>query len=340
MAHVSKAAPALAGRASIIISAYNVAPYLAQCLESAANQDYAEVEIIAVDDGSTDTSRALLGNFATGHRNVTVVSTPNQGLSTARNTGLGLAKGEYVLFLDGDDYIERNTVSLCVEKMKDQGADIVFFAARSFCDGMATPPGEFNYERLPQLTGKPMRAEQFFVLARKYRNYLPSPCLYVYRRDRFAGITFYPGIVHEDNLFTTRLLLERRDARVYCLPDQLFNRRLRPDSIMTQKKQPKHVEGYLEVALELSRLEVAREKSETGKALNHFIQNMVRTGLAQWWTAYPSLLPLAQRKRLLRVLSSVNPRYVKPVCILICLCPELLLVGHRLKGALRRGTYE
>ncbi|HEV2622673.1 MAG TPA: glycosyltransferase family 2 protein [Frateuria sp.] len=340
MAHISNAAPALAGRASIIISVYNVAPYLVQCLESAANQDYAEVEIIAVDDGSTDSSRALLGDFAASHRNVTVVSTPNQGPSAARNTGLRLATGEYVLFLDGDDYIEKNTVTLCVEKMKDHGVDMVFFAARSFCDGMAMPPGEFNYERLPELTGKPMRAEQFFILSRKYHNYLPSPCLYVYRRERFAGITFYPGILHEDNLFTTRLLLERRDAKVYCLSDQLFNRRLRPDSIMTQKKQPRHVEGYMEVALELSRLDVAREKSETGKSLNHFIQNMIRSGLAQWWIAYPPLLPLAQRKRLLRVLSCVNPRYIKPVCILICLFPELLLVGHRLKGALRREAYE
>lgn len=338
---MSNGAPAFADRASIIITVYNVAPYLAQCLESAASQDYAGVDIIAVDDGSTDASRALLGDFAASHRNVTVVSTPNQGPSAARNTGLGLAKGEYVLFLDGDDYIEGNTVSLCVEKMKDQGADMVFFAARAFCDDMAMPPpGEFNYERLPELTGKPMQAEQFFILARKYRNYLPSPCLYIYRRDRFAGITFYPGIVHEDNLFTTRLLLERRDAQVYCLPDQLLNRRLRPGSIMTQKKQPKHVEGYMAVALELSRLDVAREKSEAGRSLNHFIQNMVRSGLAQWWIAYPPLLPLAQRKRLLQILSRVNPRYIKAVCILICLFPELLLVGHRLKGALHRAAHE
>lgn len=323
-------------RTSIIIPVYNVGPYLAQCLETAVGQDHGEIEVIAIDDGSTDDSPDVLRAFAANHPEVTVVRTENRGPAAARNTGLGLASGEYVLFLDGDDYLEKNAVSLCAGKMCEYDVDIVFFAARSFYDGMdPLGPRAFNYERAAELTCRPMSAEAFFVQSRNRRNYLPSACLYLYRRERLGDISFHPGILHEDNLFTTRLLLEHRDTNVLCLPDRLFNRRLRPHSIMTQRKQPRHMEGYLAVALELSRLEVAREKSEAGKSLNHFIQNMIRSALAQWWIAYPAHLPFALRKRLLRLLLCVRARYLQPRCVLACLFPELLLVGHRVRGTLR-----
>lgn len=325
--------PALAMRATIIIPVYNVAPYLAQCLDSALGQDHDDIEVIAVDDGSTDNSLEVLKDFAARHRNVTVVSMENRGPSAARNAGLERATGDYVLFLDGDDYLEINTVSLCAKKMDDHGVDIVFFAARSFFDGVAAQSHRtVNYERSSELTDRPMSAEQFFVRAREIDNYLASACLYMYRRTCLGDIDFHPGILHEDNLFTTRLLLERRDTNVLCLPDQLFNRRLRPNSITTQKKQPRHIEGYLTVARELSRLEVARERSAAGRSLNQFIQSMIRSALANWWTAYPAFLPLAERKRLLALLGCVKPRYLQPRCVVSCLFPELLIVGHWARG--------
>ncbi|WP_460426973.1 glycosyltransferase family 2 protein, partial [Azotobacter armeniacus] len=89
-------------KVSIIIPVYNVESYLAQCLDSAIHQDYDNIEIIAINDGSTDASLSILEGFRTKHRNIIIKNIENQGVSVARNTGLEIATGEYISFLDSD----------------------------------------------------------------------------------------------------------------------------------------------------------------------------------------------------------------------------------------------
>ncbi|WP_460425867.1 glycosyltransferase family 2 protein, partial [Azotobacter armeniacus] len=89
-------------KVSIIIPVYNVEPYLAQCLDSAIHQDYDNIEIIAINDGSTDASLSILEEFRTKHKNIIIKNIENQGVSVARNTGLEIATGEYISFLDSD----------------------------------------------------------------------------------------------------------------------------------------------------------------------------------------------------------------------------------------------
>ena len=97
---------------SIIVTAYNVSAYLDECLNSVTRQTVEQYELIIIDDGSTDRSGEIIDLYGIKHNNVRVIHQKNQGLSVARNVGLKSAKGDYVLFLDGDDYIHSETLSM------------------------------------------------------------------------------------------------------------------------------------------------------------------------------------------------------------------------------------
>ena len=111
---------------SVIVPVYNVAPYLEQCLDSIVNQTYRNLEIILVDDGSTDESGAICDRYAEQDSRIKVVHKENGGQSSARNVALDMMTGEWVLFVDSDDWIELNTLELLFEQ-KDERADIVEF---------------------------------------------------------------------------------------------------------------------------------------------------------------------------------------------------------------------
>ena len=111
---------------SVIVPIYNVAPYLEQCLDSIVNQTYRNLEIILVDDGSTDESGAICDRYAEQDSRIKVVHKENGGQSSARNVALDMMMGEWVLFVDSDDWIELNTLELLFEQ-KDERADLVEF---------------------------------------------------------------------------------------------------------------------------------------------------------------------------------------------------------------------
>ena len=111
---------------SIIIPIYNVSNYMDACILSASAQDYRNIEIILIDDGSTDDSGRKCDSWAKKDHRIRVIHKKNGGLSSARNIGLDTAKGKYIYFLDGDDTIEKNLISSVIPFM-EQGKDIVFF---------------------------------------------------------------------------------------------------------------------------------------------------------------------------------------------------------------------
>ena len=111
---------------SVVVPVYNVAPYLEQCLDSIVNQTYRHLEIILVDDGSTDESGAICDRYAEQDGRIQVVHKENGGQSSARNVALDMITGEWVLFVDSDDWIELNTLELLFEQ-KDEHADLVEF---------------------------------------------------------------------------------------------------------------------------------------------------------------------------------------------------------------------
>ena len=108
---------------SIIVPVYNTASYLLRCIASLVNQTYSDLQIILIDDGSTDESGAIADEWQTKDPRIEVYHQQNQGLSCARNTGLVYAKGEYLCFIDSDDYIEAQFVQTLVEMAGQVGSN-------------------------------------------------------------------------------------------------------------------------------------------------------------------------------------------------------------------------
>ncbi len=123
------------GLVSIVLPIYNVEKYLPECLESVINQTYKNLEIICVDDGSPDSSADIVEKYKEADGRIILISQKNQGLSGARNTGISAASGEYIMFLDSDDWIDSETCEKAVEEIKKESAQLVLWSyMREFPD--------------------------------------------------------------------------------------------------------------------------------------------------------------------------------------------------------------
>ena len=118
---------------SVVIPVYSVAKYLPECVNSVLNQSYEHIEIILVDDGSADESPAICEHYATSYPNVKVIHKENGGLSDARNQGIKSATGEYIAFLDGDDFWDdQEALVQLVERLNITGADVLNFCFKKY----------------------------------------------------------------------------------------------------------------------------------------------------------------------------------------------------------------
>lgn len=123
-------------KVSVVIPIYNVEKYLDRCVESVVNQTYKNIEIILVDDGSTDSCPAMCEEWAKKDSRIKVIHKANAGLGMARNTGIDNASGEYIFFFDSDDYVDRTIVEKCVASALDNESDVVIFGySNSFENG-------------------------------------------------------------------------------------------------------------------------------------------------------------------------------------------------------------
>lgn len=209
---------------SIIVPVYNVEQYLEKCLDSLQVQDYTDYEILCVNDGSTDHSREILTEWQSRFPKMKIIDRENGGLSAARNTGLQAATGDYVVFVDSDDWVEASMLST-LAKVTD-GNDMICFACRR------TDNNAHDTLHLEQSGGW----EYYNQHALEHRE-VAFVCVWqrCYRREFLIenGLRFREGILHEDNEFTPRACLKAKKTKV--IPDVLYNYRVRPGSIMTTR---------------------------------------------------------------------------------------------------------
>ncbi len=136
------------GLVSVIIPMYNVEKYIQKCVKSVIEQTYKNLEIICIDDGSPDNSTALVSKFMKDDSRISIVFQENMGLSGARNSGIQLAKGEYIMFLDGDDWIDIDTVETAVNEIEKENAQLVMWNyVREYPD-KSLPKNVFNEKRI------------------------------------------------------------------------------------------------------------------------------------------------------------------------------------------------
>ena len=229
---------------SVIIPVYNVEKYLEECIDSVLNQTYKDIEIILVDDGSTDSSGDICDRYAENNKNICVIHQKNGGLSAARNAGLGEACGEYVYFLDSDDYISSDAIEKLISIAKNDNSDVVFFDAHSFLDNSDKEIKQ-NYRRKKQYVS----SEGLVIFAQLQKNnefHSAVPLLFL--RREFLKINNFrvcSGIYYEDMIFTFEVLCSA-EVVSQC-KEALYYRRYRSDSIMTSKKNKKYFESVAKV---------------------------------------------------------------------------------------------
>lgn len=219
---------------SVIVPVYNVEKYLKDCLDSLERQTLKNIEVIIVNDGSTDNSRKIAEEYAHRNDNFILIDRSNGGLSAARNTGMSHARGKYIYFLDSDDYILDSALEMLYMKAEQDKLDVLKFAAYTFSDAERdlkwSAKDGYKYKGDYPAVDRGIDILQRFV--DNFDNY-PSCCLIFIRIGiiREYNLAFLEGIIHEDHLFHWELMSVSQ--RVAVLNRPLYCRRLRANSITT-----------------------------------------------------------------------------------------------------------
>ena len=207
---------------TLIIPVFNVYRYLLQCLDSVFEQSYRHLEILIIDDGSTDGSAQICDDYALKDSRATVFHTENYGLSAARNYGLDRAQGDYIVFLDSDDWLERNAIERLIDFVLGYDADIVACNIyRDWVNKTTCPP---IYEQFTVCHGE-RALHDFICLGFKEDGVWNK----IYRANMFSELRFPEGRLCEDAAVTYRLL---ESAKTFVsIPEALFHYRMRRSGI-------------------------------------------------------------------------------------------------------------
>ena len=312
---------------SVIIPVYNVFPYLQEALESVINQTYQNLEIIVVDDGSTDGSGPLCDKYRYDSR-VKVIHQVNRGLSGARNTGFDHMTGEYVAFLDSDDILFPDMIQrlICAIEKTDAGIAICDF--ETFQDGQKKgknnqryAAGEEQILTSSQALNRLITGEIRFAVWNK-----------LYRRVLWDNLRFPEGHVHEDVTVTYRLL--ERSRRVNILPHKLIRYRIREDSISNTfsekntadflwafKSLEQQINNDIQNVLTEDSIRVFRENSARGLCLRYAettnskvserIKDSLRTEALKQW-GYLEKHSLGTKSKVLYCMLKYTPQLLYP----------------------------
>lgn len=219
---------------SVVIPVYNVEKYLKQCLDSVVNQTFNDIEIICIDDGSSDSSLDILNEYAKKDDRFKILTQENKGPSYTRNRGIDTAQGKYLYFMDSDDYIEPESLEELYNIAESNSTDCIIFKMINFDDetGEKYSSEYYDMEFLGELVGdnvfshKDIKGDLFFVAV--------SPQGKFFNLDFIRNIKFPEDVIFEDNVFFLEVLLKAE--RLYFYDKYLCNRRVRSGSLMTSKK--------------------------------------------------------------------------------------------------------
>jgi glycosyltransferase involved in cell wall biosynthesis len=301
---------------SVIVPVYNVEKYLANCIESIIHQTYDRLEIILVDDGATDSSGEIADKYAGQDKRIKVLHKKNGGLSDARNAGIKAAKGNFIAFVDSDDWVEPDYINKLFEAAYRTGADI------TIC----------NY-RLVFESGKMKRPKDVIKITRVeqrhkvLKNMLIDGAAYdvvawnkLYKTKLFTatGILYPKGKINEDNYTTYRLV--DAASRVAYIPDSLVNYLQRKGSIMDTLEGQAFLENQQEYMRETVKTlsgKVPNNLVDTYKMLtDYFILRAIKSKCI----SFPELKRHALstlRKNILKLLSSKMISRTRKIKILL-----------------------
>ena len=236
---------------SVILPIYNVAPYLDDTFQSILNQTLKEIEIIAVNDGSTDNCEDIILKYQKKDSRIKYINQENKGLAVTRNVALQNANGDYIYMMDSDDVLSSpNALQICYEYAQKNKADFIFFDGERVSEDCTQCISEIKRAHLIE-ENKAYDGTFLLDLMLEHRKHNSVVWLLLINRNllKDINISFYPGIIHEDELYTTILTLSSH--KIYGLKQSLIKHRLRSTSIMGQKFTKRNLDCYLTVIDEL-----------------------------------------------------------------------------------------
>ena len=254
---------------SIIVPIYNVEQYLEKCLESIIGQTYKNIEIILINDGSKDNSDEICKKFKKIDKRIKYVKKENGGLSSARNEGMKYASGDYLIFVDSDDYISLELCEKAKNIINDTGADLIQYEFQKFIDGkLALEINEKGYTIMAT-----------FDSSNSFDNYLTKEIIKreawskVYKKELFKGIIYPEGRIAED-LATTYKIVNKAN-KIICISDKLYFYRLRNNSIMGKGSLKLYYDAMLahyEIYLDC----LSKERKYLVKSYSNYYNNFLK----------------------------------------------------------------
>lgn len=256
---------------SVIIPVFNVEEYLGRCVESVAIQTYKNIEIILVDDGSTDACPQICETYAKKDDRIRVIHKKNEGLSSARNVGLDISQGKYIFFVDSDDFIAPHMFEILMNRIKYYNADV------AICEFI-------RVDTKGQIVGKSIISHKEEVWSGREllaKNILEKKNQYVvawnklYKRDIFKELRFPVGKIHEDE-FVFHKICDKCDL-VVITGEELYFYTQRKDSIMLSGNYEKRIDvldAYVDRSLymrQIKNLEMEKAYYETLRELHDLL---------------------------------------------------------------------
>lgn len=228
-------------KVSVIVPIYNVESYVRECIESIINQTLEDIEVILVNDGSTDRSIEIIEDLLTIHKNIILINKENGGLSSARNTGLSYATGDYVCFVDSDDYLHPNYLQFLYNEAVNNKLDV---AVGGYCkkliDGSIIQVArKQELINLGVISGKNYLYNQLLI-----DDYQMEVWDDLYDRHFLVkyNLNFCEGLIHEDEEFTPKVFLLAERVKVIGQYGYIY--RQRSGSIMSNLPTLKNIEGF------------------------------------------------------------------------------------------------
>lgn len=229
---------------SVIVPVYNVEPYLRKCLDSIVNQTYRNLEIILVDDGSPDNCGAVCDEYAASDSRIKVIHKENGGVSSARNAGLAAATGEWIGWVDADDWIEPDMYGYMLDKVREYSADI------AVCSRFEQYRGQCVFRGWEREQGLDTECALELLLKNDaMQNFLWDK---LWRRELFDGVVFPEGRTFEDIAVMHRLFMRAR--RVACLPEAKYFYLQHSGSIVDNKSLENRINYFRAARLRLDEM--------------------------------------------------------------------------------------
>lgn len=214
---------------SVIIPIYNQEKYLSDCLDNIINQSFRDIEILCINDGSTDNSLEILEDYALKEERIRIITQENQGLAATRNRGIEIANGKYVYFIDSDDYLESTALEKLHDLSEKLDPDFIMFKLNNFDEGSGEPIID-DYYTMPHLKERVgdnlFNYDDVSDFALKLAVNVPGN---FYNREFINDLRFPEGLLFEDNVFFTNALFKA--TKIYFYDEFLYHRRVRENSL-------------------------------------------------------------------------------------------------------------